>query len=109
MRNRRGRAAQPVDDAMFSFAETAKTKFENGFLEDKRRILSCLGSNLLLTNGKLSISLDFGLGLFLEVVPKFNEEQARLEPHQSLINTVLEADEKGDCPDWLESRDSNPD
>ncbi len=69
-------------EKLFSFAETAKHRFENGSMEDRREILSCLGSNLLLTDRKLEVSLDNGLGMFLEVAPEVQALHYRLEPLQ---------------------------
>ena len=70
-------------EKLFSFAETAKEKFENGALEDKREILSGLGSNLLLTDRKLDVSVDNRIGLFLDVAPGVQALHKRLEPPQS--------------------------
>lgn len=44
-------------EQLFNFAKIAKTKFENGTLEDKKIILSTLGSNLVLKDQNLSILL----------------------------------------------------
>ncbi len=74
-------------EKLFIFAETAKKRFENGSIEDKREILSALGSNLLLTNRKLNVSLDNGLGMFLEVAPEVQALHNRLEPLQLVGNT----------------------
>lgn len=55
-----------VTEQIFDFAETAKDKFENGTLEDKRQILSCLGSNLVLSvEGRaiLSPKIQFQFGV----------------------------------------------
>ncbi|MBU4305625.1 MAG: zinc ribbon domain-containing protein [Candidatus Omnitrophica bacterium] len=66
----------------FSFAETAQKRFETGTLEDKRHILSCLGSNLILTGKQLRISVDKNLALFQEVAPEIQNLHNRLEPAQ---------------------------
>jgi len=66
----------------FSFAETAKKRFETGTLDDKRQILSCLGSNLILTGRKLRISVYKSLALFQEVAPAVQNLHNRLEPMQ---------------------------
>lgn len=68
----------------FSFAETAQKRFETGTLEDKRQILSCLGSNLILSNLKLRVQVDKRLELFHDVVPKIKSLQNRLEPVGSI-------------------------
>ena len=66
----------------FSFAETAQKRFETGTLEDKRHILSCLGSNLVLTGKQLRISVDKSLALIQEVAPEVQSLHNRLEPAQ---------------------------
>jgi DNA invertase Pin-like site-specific DNA recombinase len=44
-------------DKYFSFAANAKRKFENGTSDEIRELLTLLGSDLLLKQGKLSVSL----------------------------------------------------
>ena len=44
-------------ESLFLFAERARNKFKKGGWEVKKQILSCLGSNLLLKDGRLSMSL----------------------------------------------------
>ncbi|MBF0556181.1 MAG: recombinase family protein [Nitrospirae bacterium] len=74
-------------ETLFRFAEIAKERFENGSITEKREILSCLGSNLLLTNKKLEISLDNSLAFFLKASNKGEETSLRLEPVKSIENT----------------------
>ncbi len=69
-------------ERLFSFAETAKERFENGTLDDKREILSTLGSNLLLTGRELKVPFDNDLAMFLEVAPEVQALHNRLEPLQ---------------------------
>ena len=40
---------------------SATEKFNNGTLEDKKQVLSALGSNLILTDGRLSLEEYFWL------------------------------------------------
>ena len=68
----------------FSFAETAQKRFQTGTLEDKRHILSCLGSNLVLRDRKLRISVDKSLALIQEVAPDVQSLHNRLEPAQGV-------------------------
>ena len=63
----------------FAFAETAQKRFAIGTLEDKRQILSCLGSNLVLTNKQLRIHVDKSLALFQKVAPDVQNLHKRLE------------------------------
>jgi hypothetical protein len=44
-------------DKYFSFAANAKRKFQNGTSDEIRELLTLLGSDLLLKQGKLSVSL----------------------------------------------------
>ena len=67
-------------EALFGFAETAKWRFEDGLLQDKKEVLSYLGSNLLLKDRKLRITRKNEL-IAMEGLAK--EEKAirnRLEP-----------------------------
>jgi site-specific DNA recombinase len=75
-------------EKLFSFAEKARQRFENGTLEDKREILATLGSNLLLTNRELKVPLDNDLAMFLEVAPEVQALHNRLEPLQMTESTM---------------------
>ncbi len=68
---------------LFSFAQTAKKRFEMGALEDKRDILSCLGSNLILSNRILDINVDKSLAIIKQLAPEVQDLHNRLEPTQS--------------------------
>ena len=79
-------------EKMLQFAETAKSRFELGGLDDKRDILAALGSNLSLLDRKLSITLTKPLELVGEVAPDVQALHKRLEPRYPLEN--IEAYEK---------------
>jgi len=66
----------------FTFAQTAQQRFEAGTLEEKRYVLSCLGSNLVLTGKKLRIQLNKSLALIQDVAPEVQGIHRRLEPAQ---------------------------
>jgi len=70
-------------ETLFSFAETAKNRFEVGSLADKRDILSCLGSNLTLTDRILRFDVDKGLAVFRKLSPEVQSLHNRLEPLKS--------------------------
>lgn len=73
-------------EEVFYFAKTARLRFENGSSDEKRGILSTLGSNLLLKDRKLSISIEKPL-LFVESAAKEARAiQERLEPQEILQN-----------------------
>ena len=76
-------------EKLFSFAETAKKRFETGTLEDKRVILSTLGSNFTLKDKILSIPVDKRLSLFQTVAPEVQELHNRLEPRYPLDNIEI--------------------
>ena len=79
-------ADKTVDDwlekaeVLFGFAETAKWRFENGLLQDKKEVLSYLGSNLLLTDRKLLITKKNELLAIAEMAKEEKAIRARLEP-----------------------------
>ncbi|MBT7589761.1 MAG: recombinase family protein [Candidatus Scalindua sp.] len=99
-----------LDDAekFFSFAETAKERFENGNLIVKREILACLGSNLSLMDRKLYIELQPPLHVFVKYAPKLRLVTNRLEPDQvvtgqGVSTPLLDQDEL-----WWRIGESNP-
>ena len=71
-----------LDDAekMFNFAEQAQTSFQNGTLQKKKEILTCLGSNLSLINGKLNIELQKPLLAIQKAAFEVKMVSERLEP-----------------------------
>jgi len=76
-------------ETMLNFAETAKSRFELGTIDDKRDILASLGSNLSLLDRKLSIPLAKPLELVGEVAPEVQALHKRLEPHHPIENTEV--------------------
>ena len=78
------RAKTWLDNAekLFSFAETAKKRFESGNLVVKREVLACLGSNLILLDRKLNIQLQEPLSIFTKYSPELKALRDRLEPLQ---------------------------
>ena len=71
---------------VFHFARDAKRRFEMGTPEEKRRILSALGSNLLLKDKKLYISIKKPLLYVEEAARVVRAIHARLEPPKTLVN-----------------------
>lgn len=74
-------------EEMLSFAQTAQERFEIGTLEDKRYVLSCLGSNLILSGKELRIHIDKSLALLQEVAAEVQTLHKKLEPLNCLENT----------------------
>jgi len=65
-------------EEMFTYAQTAQNRFETGTLEDKRYVLSCLGSNLVLSGKQLRLQVDKTLALIQEVAPDVQSLHNRL-------------------------------
>jgi len=73
-------------ETIFDFARDAKRKFETGTLEEKRKILMALGSNLILKDKKLSISMQESLFLIKKAVQEAERVSQELEPLKTPIN-----------------------
>ena len=73
-------------EELFSFAETAKKRFETGSLNEKREILACLGSNLTLMNRTLQIDVEKSLSILQNLSPEVQTLHNRLEPLQTVEN-----------------------
>lgn len=73
-------------EKMLNFAETAKSRFELGDLDEKREILADLGSNLSLFNQKLDVIVKKPVELMEEVAPEVQDLHKRFEPAYILEN-----------------------
>lgn len=73
---------------VFNFARDAKKKFETGTLEEKRLILTSLGSNLLLKDKILSISIEKPLILVEKAAKEVKTIYDRLEPLKEAQNKL---------------------
>lgn len=71
-------------EATLDFAETAKEKFEKGDIATKREVLIKLGWNLLLTNGKLTISLTKPLLVVESISKELQILHTTLEPMNAI-------------------------
>jgi site-specific DNA recombinase len=71
-------------DRMFDFIENAKIKFESGSPETKRSILSTLGSDLVIKDKILNVSIEKSLFPLKRVSKPVNEIKKRLEPLNTL-------------------------
>ncbi len=94
-------------EKLFTFAETAKERFETGSLIVKREILACLGSNLILQDRRLNIQLLQPLNVFVKLAPEVRALHNRLEPlqvqpEQEFMEALYAKNEK-----WLGYQDSN--
>ena len=82
-------------DNLFSFAKTAKTRFENGTITEKKEIIQALGSNLLLKDKNL----------FIKLSPPFEILKA-LAPEVMVLNGVFEPVLQGDLSRKLNVEES---
>jgi len=74
-------------EAILNFARDAKKEFEKGGLEKKRQILLTLGSNLLLKDKKLIISIEKPLSLMEKISQEVKAIHRRFEPLKKPVNT----------------------
>ncbi|MCD6318713.1 recombinase family protein [Candidatus Aerophobetes bacterium] len=74
-------------ETVFNFARDAKKKFEKGSLEEKRQILSALGSNLFLKDKKLRITVEKPFLLIEKAAKEVKVIHERLEPLKKPVNT----------------------
>ena len=75
-------------EAYFNFARDAKKTFENGTMEQKKDILSFLGSNLLISDKILSVIIQKPLVAMEKASKEVRVVQGRLEPLELLDNTT---------------------
>ena len=105
--NRVNQHIETVDN-MITFIEQAQEKLRTGTREEKRQVLSGLGSNLVINDKELRMEWDNILFPMQKVSTEVKLIHKRLEPAQNLVN-------KGDLerayarsPRLLPRRDSNP-
>ena len=91
----------------FDFAHSARMKFEQGTIEEKREILSKLGQNLLLDDGKLTIDLKKSFLVFKKSKDTSYARDKRLEPVDIKAVTTKYGVSEPQNPLWLPRVDSN--
>lgn len=69
-----------LSERTFNFARYARIWFVRGDIETKRAIFSCLGSNFLLKDQKLALTIRKPFELIFEGLPQIERELERLEP-----------------------------
>ena len=94
-------------EALFDFARDAKVNFENGNLEQKRDILSTLGSNLLLKDKILFILMQKPLISMKKAAEEVRVIYEGLEPLENLDNTTKIGELYAQSPSLQGRRDSN--
>ena len=97
-----------LTEQVFDFATYAHSAFLNGNLQTKREIMSALGSNPTIINGKVSIPLHPWLIPLKENVFALNAEVARLEPEENSSVKSKNTSFSTDVSTWLRGRGSNP-
>ena len=75
-----------ASEKVFNFVCYARLWFNEGTLEKKRYVFSSLGSNFILQNQELLISLQKPFKRVFEALPKAQTELKRLEPLKKLEN-----------------------
>lgn len=91
----------------FIFAQSANEKFKNGTLEEKRSILSALGSNLSLKDQKFAVSIQKPLMMIKSVAPEVKAISKRLEPLKNGINKRTLSEIYAQSPMMLRRQDFN--
>ena len=76
-----------VADKYFSFAVNARRKFENGTSGEIRELLTLLGLNLSIKDGKLSVSLAEPLVVIKKLAPEARRINDGFEPVENADNT----------------------
>ncbi len=98
-----------INDALL-FGHIAAEAFQNATLEEKRIILSSLGSNLLIKDRKLEISFEKPISILNEISSSIrgkNGKKGRLEPAQVSIKKGTYSDNNTINPLVLREQDSN--
>lgn len=83
--NRINEGIKKIEKA-FDFAKNAKFNFEKGTLEDRRQVLAELGSNLLLKDRQLSVSIEKPLIYIGQAAPVARQLKSQLEPIETNEN-----------------------
>ncbi len=94
-------------EQLFTFAQIAKYKFNHGTLEDKKAVLSALGSNLLLKERELMVSLKNELILVEKMSAEEKTVRDRLEPLNFPLDKAKLWAEYAQSPKLLRDQDSN--
>lgn len=94
-------------DKTFSFCRVAKEKFENGTDKEKRLILSCIGSKIILKDGKLTIEAKKIFQTIQKASDVYSSNKRRFEPVKTRRNKPKEQLSGTENLKWLLGLDSN--
>lgn len=97
-----------LTEDVFNFARYAQGHFENGNLEEKKNVLSGLGSNFLLKDKKLDILAHNWLQPIINGYKPLEAEYRALEPHKNGLTKVKTEALTSVITRWCAPRDSNP-
>jgi len=75
-----------LSERTFNFARYARMWFEKGDIDTKRAVFACLGSNLLIKDGALSLTLRKPFKFIFEGLPYAEQELLRLQPLETADN-----------------------
>jgi len=94
-----------LSEKTFNFACYAKSWFQNGDIEERRMILTSLGSHQVLFNKKLTITLDKPLSIIGDKAEMIRADCARLEPEKMLSQQTKNRALTPNLSSWLTNRD----
>ncbi|MFZ5982483.1 MAG: recombinase family protein [Patescibacteria group bacterium] len=94
-------------ETLLDYSQNAKDKFLNGTQEEKKNVLSALGSNLTLKDGKLLIAMENPFPALEKVASETKQIQGRLEPVEFGLNKRKLGEIYAQYPNLLREQDSN--
>ncbi len=97
-----------ITEKAFDFLANARSNFNNGDLMTQKEILSKIGSNFLLKNGKISIQRAEWLQPVAKSYPSIEEDYLRLEPTLLLANKEKTEALTSVISRWQGRKESNP-
>ena len=98
-----------LTEKTFNFARYARIWFAKGDLQTKRAIFACLGSDLVLKDKKLALTLRKPFNFIFEGLSQVERELVRLEPLNFGSNKEQTAILAAKCPTLLRGQGSNLD
>ena len=101
------KSSEPAEN-MFTFANVARARFQEGNMDTKRGIIFGLGSNLLLKDGKVLCETEKPLLLLEEASEELKKISERFEPVESLLEKGKPTIEYDRFPTLLRGWDLNP-
>lgn len=97
-----------LTEQVFDFATYARAQFQNGNLIKKRQILTTLGGNFTLLNGKLSITPNEWLIPIEKDYPSIEKSYLKVRTNKNATSSDREMALASISENWRASGDSNP-